>query len=83
MKACFTKNKNKNKNKRTKKKGKKYFLRQVLNPGPPTRYLNALPTAPRNPATDECGNLLVLILLPMKFCRSTPFEASRALFIKN
>ena len=71
MKACFTKNTTKN------KKNKR-----VLNPGSPAYELDALPFAPRKPATDESVNLSSLNLLPMKFCRSPPFEASRA-FIKN
>ena len=38
MKACLTKNKKKTKTKTKgpKKKEKKYYLRQVLNPGSPT-----------------------------------------------
>ena len=76
--------KKKQTNKRTKtEKRKKYYLKQVLNPGPPTYQLDALPIAPRKPAPKVIVNLSHLNLLPMKFCRSTPFEASRALFIKN
>ena len=58
MKACFTKKypKKIEKNKRTKKR-KKYYLRQVLNPGPPTYDLDALPIAPRKPAPNEIVNL--------------------------
>ena len=86
MKACFTKN-TKTKNKKNKFKGPKkrniYYLRQVLNPGPSTKKLDALPIVPRKPAANEMVNLSSLNLLPMKFCWSTPFEASKALFIKN
>ena len=85
MKASFMKNTKTEKKKKQKdqKKRKKYYLRQVSNPGSPTYELDALPTVPRKPAPNQGVNLSSLTLLPMKSCWSMPFEASRALFIKN
>ena len=47
--------KTKTKTKGPKKKTEKYYSRQVLNPRPPTCYLDTLPIAPRKPvANGKC-----------------------------